>query len=334
MQWEPWGEDDEIDCREFEYFTMARTTWARWTSKLDERPMVCASVGEQRNNAVPRHEETQLLRLTTRGAGGPFRTKATRTSGQNRCGRRPQAPCTASHSTTRDGRFGWVVAGIAKGRGVKRRRALARCIVDAWPSWDDGGGVARVSCKELYRRGVAIGMRTREIRTELGAVAIAGLVRMEDDDVFCGEESTVITDSGGCVAGSSRAFDGSHGTAITTPTTAAPAAKATRCINNTGGTTGVDNTGGSKRGREPLENVLGADRVTRSRSMASGRSDNNDGLAQGSADPAEVEGGPIVRSAISSDWAAYFILYVRARMSDSRHGAIITTLTRITKWNE
>ena len=90
-------------------------------------------------------------------------------------------------------------------------------------------------------------------------------------------------------------------------TTATSAAETTHCINNTGGTKGVDNAGGPKRGRGSLDEVRGADRITRSRSMASGRGDNSDGLAQGSAGPAGAEGGPVVRSARSSDWAAYLI---------------------------
>ena len=69
----------------------------------------------------------------------------------------------------------------------------------------------------------------------------------------------------------------------------------------------LDSYSGPKRGRESLDEVRGADRITRPRSMASGRGDNSDGLAQGSAGPAGAEGGPVVRSARSSDWAAYLI---------------------------
>ena len=51
------------------------------------------------------------------------------------------------------------------------------------------------------------------------------------------------------------------------------AAGTTHCINNSSGKKKMDDAGGPKRGRESLDGVCGADRITRSRSVTSGRDD-------------------------------------------------------------
>ena len=111
-------------------------------------------------------------------------------------------------------------------------------------SLDGSGSTPRVSRKELYKRCVGIGMKTREVGTELVTMESAGLVILEGDEVLCGEEPSGIARSDGGVAIPSRTLRGPQGTTITTPTTAASAAGTTHCINNSGGKKRVDNSGG------------------------------------------------------------------------------------------
>ena len=97
--------------------------------------------------------------------------------------------------------------------------------------------------KELYKRCVRIGMKTREVGMELVTMEDAGLVILDGDKVLCGEEPPNNASGDGSVAIPSSTLRGPHGTAITTPTTAAPTAGTTHGINNSSGKKRMDAAG-------------------------------------------------------------------------------------------
>ena len=142
---------------------------------------------------------------------------------------------------------------------------------------------------------------------ELVTMEDAGLVVLDGDEVLCGEGPPNIASGDGSVAIPSSTLRGPRGTAITTPTTAAPTAGTTHGINNSSGKKRMEAAGGPKRGLESLVGTLGADRITRSRSRSIGGGDNSNGVAQGRSGSAGAEGGHIVRSSRGSGWAAYLI---------------------------
>ena len=127
MQWEPqpWGEGGKVDCRETEYdgenYMGPMDVEARRADGTRKR----GRAEEQRGSRARGYASTSL------GDGRHGGSVQDQSDEDERSGPVPaQDPRTASHSSTSGGRFGWVVAGIAKGRGGKRRRALAQCIVN------------------------------------------------------------------------------------------------------------------------------------------------------------------------------------------------------------
>ena len=93
--------------------------------------------------------------------------------------------------------------------------------------------------------------------------------------------------------------------AFTTPTVAVPTERAPNSRSNAEGKKRMVDASGRKRGLEMEGAVLGADRVTRSRSCAPTGGDVSGREERGDAGTAEAESGPVVRRRRSSDWAAY-----------------------------
>ena len=96
-----------------------------------------------------------------------------------------------------------------------------------------------------------------------------------------------------------------RGPAFATPTMAVPTERAPYSRSNSEGKKRMDYASGRKRGLETEEGVLGADRVTRSRSRTLPGGDVSRREERDGTGTAEAGSGAIVRHRRSSDWAAY-----------------------------
>ena len=95
--------------------------------------------------------------------------------------------------------------------------------------------------------------------------------------------------------------------AFTTPTVAIPTGRAPDSRSNAEGKKRMVDVSGCKRGREIDGAVLGADRVTRSRSCEHTGGDVNEREERGDAGTAEAVSGPMVRRRRYSGWDAYLV---------------------------
>lgn len=127
VEWEPWEEDGEIDHRELEY------DGDNYLGPVDiEARRAAAGIRKRRRASEQRSPDARG------GATTPVsdceHTGAAHDQSDDEEWTEPSrghATRNTAHCAAQESRFGWVVAGITKGKGLKQRRALAQCIVDA-----------------------------------------------------------------------------------------------------------------------------------------------------------------------------------------------------------
>ena len=102
-----------------------------------------------------------------------------------------RAACDGGASSTTCapvGRFGWVVKAVPKGKGLQKRKRLLAALVGLWdatPASDEGD--LPVAMKRAVYKAMAGVMTPKQVVTELGILAKAGLVTASGDEVRCSE---------------------------------------------------------------------------------------------------------------------------------------------------
>ena len=301
VSWEPWCVNDEVDVRECEF------DGEHYLGPMDVEAQRASESKRKRGRAEEPATPLARGRSSSYRHDGEYSEPSCCTGDADVAD--GHSTVQSSYNDARDefsgGRFNWVMTGVRKGARLRQRRALARCMIEAWSSLGDDGRAPRVSRKELYRRGSGVAGTSRAISAELTTMRDSGLVVFEGDDIVCGEapiDAVRRSDDSSLLWGTSGV---ARRPAFATPTIAVPTERAPNSRSNAEGKKRMVDASGRKRGREMEGAVLGADRVTRSRSCAPTGGDVSGREERGDAGTAEAGSGPVVRRRRSSDWAAY-----------------------------
>jgi hypothetical protein len=105
------------------------------------------------------------------------------------------------------GRFDGLMAAVAKGKGAKKRKALAERLARAWHEAEQEGRQPSVAVTTVYRLMSGV-MAAKAIKAELKEFCGAGLVVLRDDEVSCGRWEDLEDDGDGGARRGARGADG------------------------------------------------------------------------------------------------------------------------------
>ena len=181
VQWEQWAEGGDVDEGEMAY------EGEDWMGPIDHEALRAA--------AGARHRDARRGRKDVDVGGGTEIDNLDESDEEWPGSGQVVGGTSAGDGAPQGDTYGWIVAGVAGGRGSKQRKAFARCIIKASEELGDEDGAVNVNVKELYKRAGSFGKGTRVASQELRAMARAGLIVLKHDAVYCGATE----DSGGGV---------------------------------------------------------------------------------------------------------------------------------------
>ena len=200
VQWERWATGDEVDAREAEYHPEV------WMGPEDQEARAAAEAASQRTASQADREAraTAEARRDTAAAHNTGETSARRRSD----GTTVAAGEVAGGAADADmGRFEGLVAAVAKGKGAKKRKALAGRLASAWHKAEREGQQPSVAVTAVYRLMSGV-MAAKAVKAELKEFFGAGLVVLKDDEVSCGQWEGLGDDDGGGARCEARGADG------------------------------------------------------------------------------------------------------------------------------
>ena len=183
VEWERWEPGGQIDPAEADY---DMDVWVPEEEVDREAAAAAAEGGRRRGVGRGGGEETAnrgRAGSTPPRAGGGDESEAeedvegARAAGDGEASSTMRAPA---------GRFGWVVKAAPKGKGLQKRKRLLAALVGLWdatPASDEGD--LPVAMKRAVYKAMAGVMTPKQVVTELGVLAKAGLVTASGDEVRC-----------------------------------------------------------------------------------------------------------------------------------------------------
>ena len=256
IRWERWSEGGEVDVNEQSY------DMDEWTGPLDIEARDFASRASARGG---------------RGVGS--------SSGGGQCDTSARGDAPVSEGSTRSdggelddveeeiedmwdtgrvegqyGSFDWAKGRIRRGKGAKKRKELVGVMVKEWDKCQAAGARPGVGVRELYKLMARSKMTSTAVKAELKGLSQDGVVVISEDVVWCGTPADGSTGSTSGVLRDGTASDGVAVSGTEGGCTEQGSSVAT------GTAAGLRSEVLGKRRMRGAEEVLGADRVTRSRS--------------------------------------------------------------------
>ena len=158
------------------------------------------------------------------------------------------------------GSFDWAKGRIRRGKGAKKRKELVGVMVKEWDKCQAAGARPGVGVRELYKLMARSKMTSTAVKAELKGLSQDGVVVISEDVVWCGTPADGSTGSTSGVLRDGTASDGVAVSGTEGGCTEQGSSVAT------GTAAGLRSEVLGKRRMRGAEEVLGADRVTRSRS--------------------------------------------------------------------
>ena len=199
VQWERWATGDEVDAREAEYHPEV------WMGPEDQEARAAAEAASQRTASQADREARSTAEARRDMA-------VARNTGGTSARRRSEGKAVAAGSETGGaadaamGRFDGLVAAVAKGRGAKKRKALAERLAGAWHKAEREERQPSVAVTAVYRLMSGV-MAAKAIKAELKELCGAGLAVLKGDEVSCGQWEGLEDDGGGGARCEARGAD-------------------------------------------------------------------------------------------------------------------------------
>ena len=201
VQWERWATGDEVDAREAEYHPEV------WMGPEDQEARAAAEAASQRTASQADREVRRSAAEARKCTAGACNVGGTSTR-QRSDDKAVTAEAETDGAADADmGRFDGLVAAVAKGKGAKKRKALAERLARAWHKAEREGRQPSVAVTTVYRLMSGV-MAAKAIKAELKELCGAGLAVLRDDEVSCGRWEGLEDDGDGGARRGARGADG------------------------------------------------------------------------------------------------------------------------------
>ena len=201
VQWERWATGDEVDAREAEYHPEV------WMGPEDQEARAAAEAASQRTASQADREVRRSAAEARKCTAGACNVGGTSTR-QRSDDKAVTAEAETNGAADADmGRFDGLVAAVAKGKGAKKRKALAERLARAWHKAEREGRQPSVAVTTVYRLMSGV-MAAKAIKAELKEFCGAGLAVLRDDEVSCGRWEGLEDDGDGGARRGARGADG------------------------------------------------------------------------------------------------------------------------------
>jgi hypothetical protein len=256
IRWERWSEGGEVDMNEQSY------DMDEWTGPLDIEARDFASRASARGgrgvgSSAGGGQCDTSERVDAPGSGGSAMSDGGDVEDEKE---EIEGMWETGRVEGQSGSFDWAKGRVRGGRGAKKRKELVGVMVKEWDKCQAAGARPGVGVRELYKLMARSKMTSTAVKAELKGLSQDGVVVISEDVVWCG------TPADGSTGGTSGVLrDGTASDGVAVSGTEGGCTEQGSSV-ATGTAAGLRSEVLGKRRMRGAEEVLGADRVTRSRS--------------------------------------------------------------------